>query len=148
MTDESTKRRAPTRDERQATAYLMITRGDGTPIIDREEAKTMTAKEIVAEFEKRVQWHHEFEHALGGGMHPTMLTPLAPDEHKKIPSKARVEKAKRITKAQAAFQQRLLAKANGEKPPPRKTKKGYAPMPGGRGSKVKRTMLGKVVPRD
>lgn len=123
MTEAPPKRRPPTRDERQAAAYLMITRGDGTPIIDREEAKKMTAKEIVSEFEKRVQWHHEFEHALGGGMHPTMITPLATEEHKAIPSTSRVAKSKRITAEHEDFRRRILAKSGQAEPVERQKSK-------------------------
>lgn len=90
------KRRKPTRDERQAAAYLMLTRGDGTPIVTRDEAKGMTAREIIERFEALVDWHHAIEHAIGGSMHPTNVGPMARDEHKQVPSAARVAKAKRM----------------------------------------------------
>lgn len=142
------KRRPPTRDERQAAAYLEIRRGDGTAIVTRDEAKSMTPREIIQTFEKRVHWHHNVEHAIGGTMHPTNISPLDPVEHKQVPSTTRVAKTKRIAKAQEEFRRRLLAKHSGDDlPPPTKTKRGYRPMPCGRRSRLKKTMLGKVVAR-
>lgn len=141
------KRRAPTRDERQAAAYLMIMDGTGKPIVSREEAKGMTPREIVEAFERRVDWHHGIEHAIGGSMHPTNLEPLSPEDHKVIPSTARVAKAKRISRDHEEFRKRILAKSGQAEAPPRKTKKGYRPMAGTKASGMKKTMLGKVVRR-
>ena len=104
------KRRPPTRDEKHATLCLLIKRGD-VPIISREEAKAMTPREIIREFDRRIHWHHNIERAIGGTMHPTNLEPLPPDEHKQIPSTSRVAKAERITKEHEDFQRRILAKS-------------------------------------
>lgn len=148
MTSDQSTRRSPTRDERQASAYLQVRRKDGTAIVSRDEAKAMTPREIIETFERRVDWHHIVERAIGGTMHPTNLDPLDRAEHKTIPSTSRVAKTRRIEKEQAEFRRRLLAKDRGERlPPPAKTKRGNRPMPGSRGSKFKRTMDGRTVLR-
>lgn len=56
--------------------------------------------------------------------------------------------AKRIAKATEEFRRRLLAKDAGEQAKaPARTRRGNRPMPFARGSKLKRTVGGKVVER-
>lgn len=147
MTDQ--KRRPATRDEKQAAAYLMIHRGDGTPIVSIEEAKQMTAKEIIVAFEKRVDWHHEFEHQLGGTMHPTNLTPLAREDHKKINSKGKIAKANRLSKAHDEFRRKILSPDKGaSEPKPVKRKMRGATIPGSKGTPWKKKIGGRTERRE
>lgn len=106
-------RKKLTRDERHAAAILMITRGDGTPIVSREEAKGMTAKEIIKAFAARTHVEHIVPHALTGNNHPSNIQYLAPDEHKPKTSRdiSEIAKTKRIEGDHEAFRRKMLAKA-------------------------------------
>ena len=109
-------RKALTRDERHAAAILMITRGDGTPIVTRAEAKAMTAKEIIEVFASRTNVEHIVPHALTANNHPSNIQYLTPDEHapKTKRDVTEIAKTKRISKKQAEFRQRLLAKSDSD----------------------------------
>ncbi len=120
-------RKKLTKDERHAAALLMITRGDGTPIVTREEAKHLTPLEIIETFAERTHVEHIVPHALTGNNHPSNIQYLAPEEH--APKTARdvteIAKTKRIEAKQAEFRRRVLAKSGQasdveEKPPKRK----------------------------
>ena len=107
-------RKALTRDERHAAAILMITRGNGTPIVSREEAKGMTAREIIEAFHARTHIEHIVPHALTANNHPSNIQYLVPVEHapKTKRDVTEIAKSKRISKKQAEFRQRLLAKSD------------------------------------
>jgi len=76
------KRRRPTLRERLAATLLTLVRenefGQLVPVISFEEAKGMTADQILARY--------EFDHAVyvtwGGGNHPVNLTPRAVADHR------------------------------------------------------------------
>lgn len=107
------KRKAPNLSEKLASALLTICRPDESgvlrPVIDREEAKTMTVKQILARFE----YDHGVLHALDGSDHPTNLTPRPVAEHRKKSSKDTkiVAKVRRIAPAHEDFRRRMLAKS-------------------------------------
>lgn len=105
-----------TRDEREAAALLMVSRGNGTPIVSREEAKGMTAREIIETFHARTHVEHIVPHALTASNHPSNIQYLTPDEHapKTKRDVTEIAKTKRILKKQAEFRQRVLAKTEPE----------------------------------
>ena len=154
-------RRKPTRDERQAAAYLMITRGDGTPIVSREDAKHMTAREIIETFEERVHWDHiaargfrrdDSPEEIARVDHPSNIQPLAIEQHgEKTPRDIRnVAKAKRVERKHQAFRQKLLAKTgqtDDSDVAKSRTRRNKQTMPFGRGSKLKKKIDGTVVER-
>lgn len=156
-------RRKPTRDERQAAAYLMITRGDGTPIVSREDVKHLTAREIIETFEERVHWDHiaargfrkdDSPEEIARVDHPSNIQPLAIEQHgEKTPRDIRnVAKAKRVEKKHQDFRRRMLAKtghSDGCDVPKTRTTTSFGKqqMPFGRGSKLKKKMDGTVIER-
>lgn len=107
-------RKKLTRDERWAAALLMITRGDGRPIVTREEAKELTALEIIEVFSERTHIEHIVPHALTQNNHPSNIQYLAPDEHapKTTIDKKEIAKTKRIAEKHEEFRRKLLAKAS------------------------------------
>ena len=114
-------RKKQTHDGRDAASLLMIPRADGTPIVTREEAAEMTAREIIETFYDRVQEEHIVPAALGRDLgwsrerinHPSNIQYLTTEDHK--PKTRRDVKAyykgERISKSQEEFRQRLLAKS-------------------------------------
>lgn len=97
-----------------AAALLTIVRpdeaGNLVPVIDPEDAKTMTAKEVIAVF----QFDHTELHALGGSDHHSNLYPRPCPEHRTKSRKdtSAVAKVKRLTRKQEEFRARLLRKTD------------------------------------
>jgi len=144
-------RKALTRDERHAAAILMITRGNGTPIVSREEAKGMTAREIIEVFASRTNVEHIVPHALTANNHPSNIQYLTPDEHapKTKRDVTEIAKTKRISKKQEAFRQRLLAKSDPDvevsatRPGPKLRSRGFTKPPEGHKHKWGSRKMGK-----
>lgn len=136
-----TKRRALTKTEKLAAVICSMTVADtatGTliPLIDPAWAKTVTAKAIVAVFERWHDWDHRNPLGLTGTNHPTNIDPLPRAYHQAVKTPAdlaAIAKAKRLAAEQEAFRQRLLARHQGEEPPPRPKRKSR-PMPGTKAS--------------
>lgn len=142
------KRKAVNRTERFAAVILGLKRGDGSPIIDREAAKTMTAKEIVERFEALTQDDHVVHVAIDGDNHPTNLTIMPTAEHgektatRDIPQ---IAKTRRLSKAHEAFRAAMLAKHGqevAETVTVPKSRWGRRPMPGSKESGWKKPMQG------
>jgi len=107
------KRKKLSRDEFQAVAILHVRRGNGQPVISREEAASMTPAEIVATFKKRIEVEHIVPFAITKNNHPSNLQFMAPDEHapKTKVDVREIAKTKRVEKKQAEFKRKLLAKS-------------------------------------
>ena len=111
-----------------AAALLQTMQDDGTGklvrVISHEDAKRMTADEIIARFHLD---HHPIPHAAGGPDEPWNLTPLPVDIHREKTARVDVPaiaKAKRLTRKQEEFRARLTAKASGDDAPePAKNKR-------------------------
>jgi hypothetical protein len=163
---QKTKRKPPSAKEKLAAALLSIVRWDQatgtlTPLIDREQARTMTPEQIIHAF--------EFDHwpvpvSLGGTNHPTNLAPMLTQAHREKTAKrdageiARVRRSLKKRAKQNAAQRRFeearremlrdlpetdAARETGT----RKTKWAKQSMPGSKTSGWKRTMRGKVLRR-
>lgn len=108
-------RKPLTLTEKLASALLSMTDGNGTPLVDREKAKHMSAGEIVSMFE----FDHGVHVAIGGSNHPTNVTPRITAEHRgktaavDIPQ---IAKTKRIKRANDEFVNRLLRKTGADVP--------------------------------
>ncbi len=109
-----------------AAALLTIVRDDGTgrlaPVIPREDAKTMSADQVLSAFE----FDHVELHALGGSDHHSNLYPRPRPEHREKSRKdtSAVAKVKRLSREQEDFRARLLAKGEPSEPaPPRRSKR-------------------------
>jgi len=82
LTDK--KRTNPTKDEKLAATLLQLKRfneaGELVPLIDREQAKGMSASELIScvDFD-----HWPVAVSLGGTNHPTNLVPKLRADHKK-----------------------------------------------------------------
>ena len=133
-------RKKLTRDERHAAALLMIKRGDGSYIVTREEAKHLTAREIIEAFGERTHVEHIVPHALDHNDHPSNIQFLTPDDHAPKTKRDRKELAKtsRVRKTQEEFRRKLLAKTAVEPETPAATKskrkmqgRGFAKLPPG-----------------
>lgn len=77
-------------------------------IITHEEAKTLTADEIIARFHFD---HFPIPHAEGGTDHPSNLDPVLIADHQEKTAKIDVPgiaKRKRVSKAHEEFQRRML----------------------------------------
>ena len=107
-----TARKKLTRDEHHAAALLMIKRGDGSYIVTREEARHLTAREIIEAFGERTHVEHIVPHALDHNDHPSNIQFLTPDDHAPKTKRDRKELAKtsRIRKTQEEFRRKLIAK--------------------------------------
>lgn len=108
------KRKKPTLSERYAAVILDLKFGNGESVVNREKAKHLTAGEIIEEFESVLQFDHGIHVAIDGTNHPTNLTPRLTADHREKTNKIdipQIAKTKRITKAQAEFQRKILAKA-------------------------------------
>jgi len=109
---EKRPRKKPTLAERCASALLTICRptADGrlAPVVDRDRARTMTAKEIIGCFE----FDHVVLHALGGSNHPTNLVPRPIAEHREKSGKdtSIVAKVRRIAPEHEEFRRKMLVK--------------------------------------
>lgn len=147
-------RRPPTKDEIVAACILDITR-DGKPIVSREEAKHLTAREVYETFKERINIDHIIPRAIGGEDHHANYQPLLREaEHKPKTKKdiTAIAKTKRIEKAQKEFRTKLLAKSglaesvcvsqtNGSRIRSR-------PLPGTKASGMRKRMSGKVERRE
>jgi hypothetical protein len=118
------KRRPLSRTERFAAVILDLKTGTGKPIIDRQAAKTMTAKEIVEEFERRTQDEHIVPHAIGGPTHPSNMQIIVAEDHapKTKIDVREIAKTKRIMKKEEEFRARILAKSGQAEPEPKPQK--------------------------
>jgi hypothetical protein len=87
---------------------------DGTPLIEWEHAKLMSAEQIVSLFQFD---HYPIRHEAGGPTEPWNLQPRLIMAHRvktatiDVPE---IAKIKRVTKAQEEFRARLLAKSFAE----------------------------------
>lgn len=146
-------RRPPTKDEIVAACILDITR-DGKPIVSREEAKHLTAKEVYDVFRDRIDVDHIVPRTVGGADHHANYQPLLrATEHKPKTKKdiTAIAKTKRIEKAQKEFRNKLLAKTGladdvcvsqtGRSKIPSR------PLPGSKASGMRKRMSGKVEKR-
>lgn len=99
-----------------ASALLQMLHDDGAgklvPIIPYEDAKRMTADQIISVF----HFDHGILHAIKPIDEPWNLTPRVIPGHriKSRKDTGAVAKVKRITGEQEAFQRRLLARETGE----------------------------------
>lgn len=121
-------------------------------LVDREQARKMTTKEILA----LVETDHRVLHAFTGDDHPANLDPMLKPAHREKSRRdtSIAAKAKRIDEAQAehqdAMRRKMLARTEREEPEPKKRsgpKLRGAKMPCGRGSEFKKTMSGRVIRR-
>lgn len=132
-------RKNPTTRQKLAAALLQLNRyrgGKWVPIIDYEEAKGMSADEIIARFELD---HYPVSVKLGGSNHPTNLTWREREEHREKTNKidAKIhKKARRFErspgKVNRPWRLPVCEESEGEaevqepavaRRPPRKTKK-------------------------
>lgn len=96
-----TNRKNPTTRQRLAAALLQLVRyraGKWEAIIDYEEAKNLTADEIISRFELD---HYPVSVKLGGSNHPTNLTWREKEEHREKTNKVDAKihaKARRFEK--------------------------------------------------
>lgn len=118
------KRKSFNRDDIDAIAFLQIKRGDGTPIVSREEAKSLSSREICDLFRSRTQIAHRAPSAITGNHHPTNLEFMATAQHRRetveidVPE---IAKTKRIAKKHNEFKARLLSKTVVDADVPRET---------------------------
>lgn len=90
------------------------------PAIPHEEAKKLTADQIIARFHFD---HWPIPHAHGGPDEPWNLVPLPVDEHRHKTAKKdvpQIAKTKRITREHEEFRKRLLTPRD-ERPPKKRT---------------------------
>lgn len=141
------RRRAPNLTEKLAATLLMLKNGNGDWLIPEPIRSSGDAALVIS----YPEWDHARYHALGGDTRPQNITPLAPEVHKEKTKTdvGRIAKAKRLEKAQEAFRAKVLSKASSDTTEEEKPSRGKfkASMPFGRGSKFKKRMDGKVVPR-
>lgn len=141
------KRRSLSRTERYASVILELKRASGEALISRERAKSMTAQQIIDEFEAATDDDHITPRKLGGSDHVSNMQPLIKVDHAKKTKKdvKVIAKSKRLSEAQAEFRRRLLAKAGQDDAPPTHIKR-KSPMPGSRHhpSGLRKRMSGKV----
>lgn len=118
----------PNLTEKLASALLMLTDETGALLVDREQAKGMSAAQIVGLFE----FDHGVHRAIEGTNHPTNLTPRIYAEHRAKTNKQdipQIAKTKRISKEQEEFRARLLRKVGGNAAPKPRGKLRSRPMP-------------------
>lgn len=108
------RRKSPNLKEKLAAALLEIkvsdAKGNLVPIIDRDTAKTMTAQQIISQFELD---HWPVPVALGGDNHPTNLQWMLRHAHREKTEKSDVPmiaKIKRVSAKHEEFRRRLLRK--------------------------------------
>lgn len=144
-------RRPPTKDEIVAACILDITR-DGKPIVSREEAKHLTAKEVYEVFRDRIDIDHIIPRAVGGPDHHANYQPLVrATEHKKKTKRDRKEIAKtdRIVEARSAHEAAMEAKISlapdvAKLETSRSRKWPTRPMPGTKKSGLRKKLNGTV----
>jgi len=87
--------------------------GAGCPIVTREQAKGMSADQIIREWRKRVIRQHGAAHATGGLDHPAnyWFTLREVDAVETPRDISRIAKGKRLERRQAEFRQLCLSKA-------------------------------------
>lgn len=132
--------KAPNLTEKLASALLMLTNGHGQPLIDREEAKGMSAEQIVGLFE----FDHGIHRAIKGTNHPTNLTPRIYAEHREKTHKIdvpQIAKTKRIARANDAHVNAMLRKTGDAAPTQGRRK---ASIPGSRDTPWKKKVNGKA----
>jgi hypothetical protein len=122
--------------------------GHLVPLVSFDEARQMTAHQIVSLF----QWDHSVLHALGGSDHPAYLTPRFIREHRAKSKKdasimarvrrSQVEQAVEVVNSLQAINAKL-DKLPKHAPDRRKSR----PMPHGRRSATKQTFSRGVVAR-
>jgi len=135
-------RKAISIHEKLAATLLMLTDGNGRPLIEREQAKSLSAKEITSRFD----FDHAVHVAIKGSNHPTNLTPRLRAEHREKTARVdvpQIAKTKRITKEHEAFQSRLLAKTGQTEDAGVRKRKGK-PLPGTKASGLRKRMDGTV----
>lgn len=133
--------KAPNLKEKLASALLMLTNGHGEPLIDREEAKGMSAEQIVGLFE----FDHGIHRAIKGTNHPTNLTPRIYAEHRKKTAKQdvpQIAKTKRLARANDEHVNAMLRKTGSDAP--RRERKRKASIPGSRNTPWKKKVNGKA----
>lgn len=101
-----------------AAALLKMLKADDAgvlrPVIPFDEAKTLTADQIISRFHFN---HYPIPHAHGGPDEPWNLDPEPVEHHREITAKIdipRIAKGKRVVKAEAAHQAVMAAKQAGE----------------------------------
>jgi hypothetical protein len=101
-----------------ASALLKMLKADDAgvlrPVIPFEEAKTLTADQIISRFHFN---HYPIPHACGGPDEPWNLDPEPVEYHREITAKIdipRIAEEKRIIKKQAAHQAAMESKLTGE----------------------------------
>jgi len=125
-----------------AAALLQSLRDDGTGrlvrVIPHEQAKGMTADQIIAAFDMD---HDPIPKAHGGPDEPWNLTPRLRADHRAKTAKQdipAIAKTKRLRRSEQEFRDRLLAKDAGEDPPPpRRAKRKIPSRPFNRKGKTK-----------
>jgi hypothetical protein len=118
----------PNMAEKLAATLLMLTDGHGRPLIDREEAKGMSAQQIVGLFE----FDHGIHRAIKGTNHPTNLTPRIYAEHRHKTAKIdvpQIAKTKRIARANDEYVNQILRKTGADVPPRPKSRLPSRPFP-------------------
>lgn len=110
------RRKSPTLSEKLASALLTMKKVDDSgavvPIIGFEEAKTLTAKQIISRFEFD---HYPIPYAQGGPNEPWNLEPREKQEHREKTASRdipQIAKTKRISAAHQEFVRRILAKGS------------------------------------
>lgn len=116
-------------------------------VIPHEEAKTLTAKQIISRFQFD---HYPIREVDGGPTEPWNLDPLLTLEHRKKTAKIdlpQIAKGKRIRKAEVEHGERMAHKSGlaERREPPRDAKgRSRATIPGSRNSPYKRKFNGKT----
>lgn len=144
-------RRPPTKDEIVAACILDIIR-DGKPIVSREEAKHLTAKEVYEVFRDRIDVDHIVPREVGGPDHHANYQPLLRATEHKVKTKRDVReiaKTKRIRKAQSAHEAAMaekisLAPTVAKMETRRSRKWATRPMAGTKKSGLRKRLNGKV----
>lgn len=144
-------RRPPTKDEIVAACILDIMR-DGKPIVSREEAKHLTAKEVFEVFRDRIHIDHVVPRAIGGEDHHANYQPLLRATEHKVKTKRDVReiaKTKRVAKKQAAHETVMaekisLAPSAAKMATKGKRKWATRPMAGTKKSGLRKRLNGKV----
>lgn len=109
-------RKPPNKTTKLASALLQIKGDDGQALIPWEDAKLMTAEQIISLF----QWdHYPFRHEAGGPAEAWNLVPRFIREHREKTAKIdapEIAKIKRISPAEEEFRQRLLTPRQDRQP--------------------------------
>ena len=101
-----------------AAALLALKDDDGAPLIPHEHAKQMSADQIISVFQFD---HYPIRAEAGGPTEPWNLDPRLIRAHREKTAKGdipEIAKIRSISKAEAEFRTRLLAKDRGDPRPP------------------------------